>query len=196
MPNISAAILAGGQNSRIGGRNKALLSIGEQTVFQKQIGHLSPFFKNIFVVTNHPEDFPGVETTADIFFSAGPLAGIHAGLSFCKTPYLFVFSCDLPFLAEPLIGMMIKDLEGNPCELLIPVHHHKIEPLHAIYSNLLLPQIEEMLQQKTHRIRELIPRCHARYFEVPETIDTEIAFFNINDPTDLTNAESYAKRIE
>jgi len=196
MHQISAAILAGGINSRMNGQNKALLSVDNQTIFKKQFELLQPYFKDIFVVANHPNQYPEIETTSDIFLSAGPLAGIHAALTFAKTSYVFVFSCDMPFLSAPLIESMLDQVTKIPCDVLIPIHEGKIEPLYAIYHKCLLPKIEAMLQLKVHRIRELFLECDARYFDVPLEIDSEVAFFNVNKPEDLINAETYAKRIK
>lgn len=196
MQNISAAIIAGGKNSRIGGMNKSWLSVDNQTIFQKQLSVLKLVFKDVFVVTNHPEEYSEIKSTKDSYKDAGPLAGIHAALTFAETPFTFVFSCDMPFLSAPLIELMIENIQKNPCEILIPTYQEKIEPLHAIYHKTSLPVIEEMLNNKIYRIREMFPKCNMGYFNVPLDIDYDVAFFNINYQEDLLNAESYAKRIK
>jgi molybdenum cofactor guanylyltransferase len=196
MQQISAVIIAGGKNSRFGGMNKSWLDVDNQTIFERQIAVLRPIFKEIFVVTNHPEEYPEIKWTSDSFEDSGPLAGIHAALSFAETPYIFVFSCDMPFLSPPLIEQMLESIKMNPCEILMPIHQEKIEPMNAIYHKSTLPAIEAMLKNKIFKIREIFPACNLRYFDVPLNIDYDVAFFNINYPIDLIKAESYAKRTK
>jgi molybdopterin-guanine dinucleotide biosynthesis protein A len=196
MQHISAVIIAGGKNSRIGGENKSWLSIDNQTIFERQLAILKPIFNTIFVVTNHPETYSEIKSTKDIYQNAGPLAGIHAALRVAETPTVFVFSCDMPFLSSALINQMLEQFFTNPCEILVPMHDNKMEPLHAIYHKSTLPKIETMLNNEIYRIRALFPISDMRYFNVSLNIDYEDAFFNINNPLDLQNAESHATRIK
>ncbi len=192
---ISAAILAGGKNSRFGGYNKAFFDIAGKKLCDLQIEVLKKYFNNIFVVSNDPLAEFGVPSTKDIFISAGPLGGIHAALEFSGSDNVFVFSCDMPFLSGDLIEKMIENMFSEPCDALIPVHEKGIEPLHAIYSKNIMPPVINLLENTNHKIKLLFDDINMRYFHVDETFDKNRIFFNVNDDNDLKKAQDYAKGI-
>ncbi len=192
---ISAAILAGGKNSRMNGHNKAFVKIGNENILQLQLNVLKKFFKNVFIVSNDDFESHKLQATKDIYKSAGPLAGIHAALEFAKSDYIFVFSCDMPFLSESLIKDMIDDVFSNPSEALIPIHNNGIEPLHGIYSRKLLPNIISLLDNKVYKIRLMFENINIRYYKVEDTLYPNRTFFNVNSINDLKKAQDYAKGI-
>jgi len=186
---ISAAILAGGENSRMDGKNKALLEIEGETLLQRQIIILSDFFDDIFVVGKGIPRSYNVKHVSDIFPASGPLSGIHSALCFSQTDYVFVVSCDMPFLSPKLIELMISEIKKNPCEALVPRHNKGIEPLHSIYNRSIIEKAEIMLRQKEFRIRKIYKNINVNYFDV--NLESEKIFFNINYPDDLKKAQSY-----
>ena len=188
---ISAAILAGGENSRMDGKNKALLEIADETLLQKQIRILSDFFDDIFVVGKGIPQSYKVDLVSDIFPESGPLSGIHSALCFSKTDYVFVVSCDMPFLSPELIELMISEIKKNPCEALVPRHSKGIEPLHSFYNKSIIEKAEIMLRKKDFRIRKIYKNINVSYFDV--TLVPEKIFFNINYPCDMIKAQSYFK---
>ena len=80
----SLIILAGGKNSRFGGKNKAFIQIENKTIIQRIIDNVGYIFSEIIIVTNSPEDFSGYKQNriiTDIYKNKGPLAGLHAALT-------------------------------------------------------------------------------------------------------------------
>jgi molybdopterin-guanine dinucleotide biosynthesis protein A len=55
-PDISAAILAGGKNSRMNGENKALLNIDDIFIIDRQLEVLSKLFNELFIVWKNFEN--------------------------------------------------------------------------------------------------------------------------------------------
>jgi len=53
-PNCCAAILSGGRNTRMEGRNKAFLEVDGRTILDRLIATLSPMFPEIVLVTRQP----------------------------------------------------------------------------------------------------------------------------------------------
>ncbi|MFC5703805.1 molybdenum cofactor guanylyltransferase [Cohnella faecalis] len=109
----SAVLLAGGAGRRMGGVNKAQLTLGAETFIERQIRIVSQWADEIVVVTND-EAFasslteaasdlaansppgPVVRTTPDLFVREGPLAGLHAGLSAASHRLVWLLGCDQP----------------------------------------------------------------------------------------------------
>ncbi len=178
-------ILAGGRNSRMGGADKAFLTVEGETVMQRTLRVLRDCFAQIVVVSNHPGKYVSfdVDVTGDEFRGHGPLAGIHAGLGAVRCDYAFVVACDMPFLRPEPIRYLACRLHAQ--DAVIPYWEGDIEPLHAIYAARLRPVMESALRQGVSAIREFLPRLHVDY--VPEvamrTVDgAEESFRNVNTP--------------
>jgi molybdopterin-guanine dinucleotide biosynthesis protein A len=183
--DVAAIILAGGQNSRMGGADKAFLTVSGQTVFARTLELLRQCFPQVVVVTNRPHKYAGfdVEVTSDEFPGRGPLAGIHAGLGLIRRPYSFVVACDMPFLRIEPIAFLARRLVAQ--EALIPCWDGDIEPLHAIYATALRPRMEQALRAGTCAIREFLPSIRAEYVNeaVLRAVDgADESFRNVNTP--------------
>lgn len=181
---VAGLILAGGQNSRMHGTDKAFLTVNGQTVFERTLRLLRGCFPQVVVVSNRPEKYTcfDVEVTSDAFPGHGPLAGIHAGLSRVRTPYAFVVACDMPFLRVEPIAFLVQILAHDA---VIPCWDGDIEPLHAVYATALRERMEVALQSGVRAIREFLPRIQAEF--IPETLmrgvhGAEESFRNVNTP--------------
>src|SRR5512135_1170874 len=107
--HVAGVILAGGRNRRMGGNDKALLTVEGQTVFARTLTVLRACFPQVLVVSNRPEKYTSfdVQVTSDEFVGQGPLAGIHAALGLVRSPYVFVVACDMPFLRPEPIAFLV-----------------------------------------------------------------------------------------
>ena len=126
-----AAILAGGQSSRMG-RDKALLPFNNQPLIAHIAQILAPIFPEIIVVTANPNIARAAELPAisDRFAGRGPLGGIHAALLHWRAP-TFVVACDMPYLNADFIRYLIADFDGIAR---VPLSQNGFEPLHAVYA--------------------------------------------------------------
>ncbi len=115
---ISALILAGGRATRMGGLDKSALVVDGETIFARQVRVLAPRVVEIIVshgavamgsdpVTRTHDLFAGYRTVVDSVTGAGPLAGVHAGLAACTTPWLLVVAGDMPHVEGALVARMI-----------------------------------------------------------------------------------------
>lgn len=186
---VAGIILAGGQNSRMGGRDKAFLRVGGETVFARSLRVLRRCFDEIVVVSNHPEryvDF-AVEVTPDELPNLGPLGGLHAGLGRISAEYAFVTACDMPFLREEPIAFLVEQVSraGSDCDAVVPWWDGDIEPLHAVYAARLRPRIAGLVAEGARSLREFLPAARTLY--VPQDVmegvgGAEESFRNVNTP--------------
>jgi molybdopterin-guanine dinucleotide biosynthesis protein A len=188
--HITAVVLAGGKNTRFGGADKAFAMIGNVPMVEIVTGRLGEIFKNILVITNSPEKYEaysGITLIADIFKGAGPLGGIHAAMKNAVTPFIFVVSCDMPFLDTGLIMAQI-DFFGShqKVDALMPRIGSDIEPLHTIYSTSLAESLEEFLvMSPDYSIRAFLKDREVVYFDLPAGPRQKKAFSNINIIRDI-----------
>jgi molybdopterin-guanine dinucleotide biosynthesis protein A len=187
---ISAAILTGGKNSRMNGEFKALLDICGTKIIDKQLKVLSSIFDDIFICgkdTGYQNNIPVFE---DDFFDFGPISGIYSALKHSKTDYVFVVSCDMPFLNKDTIKEMIEYCSNNKdTQILIPEHKKGLEPLHALYHKSMLPIIHNQINSGNLSIRKCFSISKTQKFIVNLQHNPTKSFFNVNNPEDLEKAE-------
>ncbi len=183
---VTGVILAGGESRRMGS-TKALLPYKGGRFIEAIHRQLSELFNEVIVVTNCPElyAFLPCRKVADLYPGRGVLAGIHSGLHHSGFPRVFVTACDMPYLNSGLIRRLAALMGENAA--LVPESDGGLEPLHAFYSKVALPAMDEALSGGVWRIVELFDRFAVRIVAsaVVATIDPTFASFrNINTPDD------------
>lgn len=193
--NVAGVVLAGGQNRRMGGADKAFLTVNGQTVFERTLGLLRRCFPQVVVVSNHPERYAAfdVQVTRDEFLRQGPLAGIHAALGVIQLPYAFVVACDMPFLCVEPIAFLIDQIAEH--DAVVPRWDGDIEPLHAMYATALRGRMADALRSGARAIRDFLPSIDVAY--VSEAIMRRVqgadeSFRNVNTPEE---AARFAIRV-
>jgi len=188
--SISAAILAGGQNSRMSGFNKALTQVGGKTMLHSMHDVISKNFDHIILNCNiHYAEYEQYtqHIVHDILPGFGPLSGIHSVLSHCNTEWCFIFACDLPFLSHELIQKQIGFISDD-YDVIVPMHENGIEPLHSIWSVECLGVLEDHLQQSCDlKITSFFKKIRTYYFDTKE----DLCFLNINSKKDIENITKY-----
>ncbi len=182
---ISAIVLAGGGSTRMG-QNKALLKLGKKTMIERVVDSLRPVFKDIILVTNHPEDYPmmeGVEFVKDKknHKRKNSLVGVYSGLLSIQNSRAFVVPCDMPFLNQGLIRHMIKQVGDE--DILVPYTGGHYQPLHAIYATTCIKAMEEALGEQDYRLTAFLKRVNTRTIgdETINMFSSDLkCFLNIN----------------
>lgn len=190
---ISAAILAGGPGSRMGGVIKSNIHIDGQTIISRTIAAVKGLFDEIIIVTNNPVDFSYLHEcrfTADHFINTGPIGGIHAALKASICEAVFVFAGDMPLIDRNLVSRQIELFRSSKCNILIPKINSSIEPLHSVFRTSLLPLLERYLSAGNgFAVREFINTVNTDYMELDDNEETRDIFSNINLPSDIAAAE-------
>jgi molybdopterin-guanine dinucleotide biosynthesis protein A len=184
---VTGVILAGGRNSRMGGRDKAFLRVDGETVFARTLAVLRRCFSHVLVVSNTPEKYVdyAVDVTRDELVGLGPLGGLHAALGRVPTPYAFVTACDMPFLREETIRYLVSRLDEQ--DAIVPEWDGDIEPLLAVYSTGLRTQIADAAAGGVVAVRDFLPRIEVDYVpqaEMARVAGAEESFRNVNTPED------------
>jgi molybdenum cofactor guanylyltransferase len=190
---ITAIILAGGKASRMKGRDKAFLKIGDEPLIKKQLRTLRELFKRIVIVTNSPAKYKrlklpkGTRLIRDVIPDKGPLGGIYSGLAGSGSFYNFVVACDMPFINAALIRYMQSCIKKD-IDIVVPFINGRPQPLFAFYSRSCIPFIEARLNQNRLRVMDLfkdlrikiIAYKNGQKFDSPNRM-----CYNINTKEDL-----------
>lgn len=196
----SAIVLAGGRGRRMGMVEKALLEFEGKTILERLLENLFRVVDEVILSVRDSlqkekilpvlEKFPSREIRFcfDSIEDAGPLEGIRAGLLESRSEYSFVCAGDMPFVNIRVVDLLFEKAEGH--DVALPRWEERMfEPLHAVYSRKLIPEIEKAFERGKHSV--LTP-----VFEMPDVIFVEISeireldpelrtFVNINTVEDL-----------
>ncbi len=159
---IAGYLLAGGENKRMQGEEKAFLMY-RGIPFWKQIVEKMKLTGKIYIsvaaksgnrslARNCFENFDLIE---DLYEKKGPLGGILSGLSVCEEDALLVMPCDMPECREERIVELVQ----NYLEYGMPVFFQDGEyklPFPGIYTKDMIPAMERMLQEKKYRMQDLL----------------------------------------
>ena len=185
--DCSAAILAGGKNTRYGGFHKAFLRIDNQLIIEKHLSLLSSVFGEVIIIANEKELFNqfGVPVYEDIYKDRGPLGGIHTALTYSSNEAVMVFGCDMPYLEAELITSLYACWKEYGNDLCVPKTNGFYEPLHALYSKNVLADMEAWLNHdKPNAVYKFLQsqKVHCLEKEIKNSV-----FININSPRDVAN---------
>jgi molybdopterin-guanine dinucleotide biosynthesis protein A len=109
-PRPAAAILAGGQARRFGGRDKSRLVIEGRAIILRQLDVLRRVAGDVFVVASDAERFAdlGLAVHADRIPNRGPIGGLHTAIDMSPVDRVIVVACDLPFLDAALLARLVE----------------------------------------------------------------------------------------
>ena len=135
---MTAMILAGGKSSRMG-QDKSLLKFGETTLLEHLTILIVPIFNETLVIVNEKEklkdlDLTPVKVYEDLVKEKGPLAGIHTGLLYSRNEMSCVFTCDMPFVDEPLIRRLTHFWEEDYDVVCLEDPEGNYQPFPGIYA--------------------------------------------------------------
>jgi molybdenum cofactor guanylyltransferase len=190
----TGVILAGGQNKRFNGQNKAFIRVGGKRIVDRLMAVYTRLFDQIVLVTNDPAAYMDIDAliVSDHFSVRSSLNGLHAGLFAAAHEYAFFAACDTPFIKGGLIQRVVEEIDPR-ADLIIPCTANGYEPMFAVYRKTCLPAMVWQLERERLKIQELFRKVRVKTVAETELrrADPElISFFNINTPTDLLKAEA------
>ena len=182
----SAVVLAGGRGRRMGMVEKALLEFEGKTIIERLLESLFRVVDEVILSVRDSaqkekfrpvlEKFPAREIRFcfDTLEDAGPLEGIRAGLLESRSEYSFVCAGDMPFVNFRVVDLLFEKASGHDAAL-PRWEDRKFEPLHAVYSRKLIPEIEKAFEKG--RCSVLTP-----VFEMQDVVFVEISEIKELDP--------------
>jgi molybdopterin-guanine dinucleotide biosynthesis protein A len=194
---LTLVIQAGGESRRMG-KDKALVPFLGQTLVERVLGRVSHLADEVLVTTNKPESyaFLGLPLAADVIPGRGALGGLYTALSAAHQLLVAVVACDMPFVSAELLEFERELLEREGYDAVIPRTEGGTEPFHAIYRReTCLPAVEAVLQADKWRVDAWYAKANVRLLspEVTRPYDPRsLAFWNVNTPEELVEAEQIA----
>jgi molybdopterin-guanine dinucleotide biosynthesis protein A len=192
-------ILVGGRSSRFGSP-KAVAHVGGVALIDRARDALLAVPLAPVLVGGEPPNAPtALPWRADVRPGNGPLGGLDAALRWARDERCsgaLVVACDMPFLAPPLLRLLVSEGERGSHTAVAPsITGDRPEPLCAWYSVGLLPLVERRLASGRLGLMELLKEADA--YVLPPTqlalhCDPSINFLNVNTPGDRDRAQRIA----
>jgi molybdopterin-guanine dinucleotide biosynthesis protein A len=197
---IVGLILSGGRSSRMGGRDKALMSLGGKSLLARGIDRLAPQVGEVIVNAN--SDAPayaelGIPVVRDsIGGYSGPLAGIHAGLVWMQTnrpeaSHMVTVPADTPFFPADLVKRFLAALPEDP-RIRVAYSNEGLHPVVGLWPVSTAGIIEAALARGLHKATAFVKQQEAIevFFPAIEIGAASVdPFFNVNRPEDLAAAK-------
>jgi molybdenum cofactor guanylyltransferase len=199
-PPTLGLVLAGGLARRMGGGDKARISIGGATILQRVLARLVPQCSRVIINANgDPARFAdtGLPVIADsVPDFAGPLAGILAGLDWAAAnaptiEWLVSVPGDCPFLPKDLIDRLHEARIAAGAPLACARSGEWRHPVVGLWPVALRDDLRRALVgEGLHKIELWTARHGTAVAEWPAApVDP---FFNVNTPEDAAQAEAVA----
>ena len=198
LKTVTAVILAGGGSTRMGGQDKSLLTIAQQSLLQRMIGRLHSQVERILINSNHPDQAhreTGLTLIADApeFFAQGPLAGMQAALAINPSDYLFVLPCDCTDLPHNIVQQFLDAaLQQNPSAA-VAWSDGRMQPVFALIQTSMLQSLETYLRTGKKNARGWFEQIEASRVDFAAD---ERCFQACNSPTEYQQLKTIIETIK
>jgi molybdopterin-guanine dinucleotide biosynthesis protein A len=190
--DIAAAIVAGGQATRFGGRDKSRVLIGGQSIISRQVAVLQPLTGDLFIVASQRERFAGLpwRVCPDVLPGTGVAGAILTALESTSADRVIVVACDLPFLHGGLLRRLLDLAAGaDGAWVQTPAG---AEPLLACYRRHASSRIRAAIEAGRRKASDLDQILTMRIVDLVELStfgDPSRLLANVNSPEDLSTID-------
>jgi len=183
---ITGVILAGGRGTRMGTVDKGLKPLRGKPMVQWVAERFAPQVDEVLVNANQNIDkyqILGYKVIPDeIGGFAGPLAGLHRGLSEATHELVATAPCDSPFLPKDLIARLRAAMEKAGADLAVAKTDDQPHPVFCLCRKSVLPSLTAFLASGGRKI----DAWYAKLKVVEVMFDDQPdAFSNINTEEEL-----------
>ena len=188
----AGAILAGGLGRRLGGLDKARLSVGGRRIVDRQLAALHALTDHVVLVARDPPRYADLATpvVADAVPGAGPLGGLYTALAWAPTPLVVVVACDMPFVTTALLAELAA--LARDADAAVPRSGGRWHPLCAAYASRCAPLARAALDAGRLTVVDWLRTL--RVVEVDDTVfdrhgGAARVLLNVNTQADHASAE-------
>lgn len=205
---LSAAILAGGQARRYGGRDKSALVVDGRSIRARQIETLAAIAHDILIVGSRANlqsadaacsgeknresarHAVTIRSVADRVPGCGPLGGLHAALVESTGNATVVVACDMPYISGAMLAYLAT--LAASADVVVPRTDSGYHPLCAVYTRACLQPAARRLAERRLKMIDLFEDLRVRVVDADELRgfgDVRRLLTNINSPDDLDRLE-------
>jgi molybdenum cofactor guanylyltransferase len=187
---VSAIVLAGGRSSRMGGVDKAWLTLAGKPLLAWVCDRIGPQVDEIILSVNGEDErygrlgYPVVHDEFPGY--AGPLAGLAAGMKQARHAQVLTVPCDTPLLPADLVTQLVAAWRASDARMAVAKSGGRAHHAIMLCSGQLLSDLEAFLAGGGRKVAAWQAAHRAAYIE----FGNAGAFRNLNTPADLAELEA------
>lgn len=199
---VAGVVLAGGRARRMGGVDKSLLLLDDQSILDHVVARSRVQVSRLLINTNskapqfHSYGLTLVKDSVDGY--VGPLAGVLAGMEWLQSTggddngrqWLASFPADSPFFPDDLVNKLLTAAIAVGADIACATHDGQRSPLFTLWSTGVSEDLHRQLERRQRRVTSFQQRHHC--VVVPFDSEPYDPFFNINTLDDLAAARALA----
>jgi len=201
-------ILAGGQSTRMGGTEKAMLPLGGKPMLARVIDRLKPQVDRLLLSANgDPQRFSalGVPVERDQI-GEGPLAGLLAGMRWSEknmpeAKFIVSVAADTPFFPPDLVERLSEGCGRDENTVALAASSAGTHPVFGLWPVKLADGLQKYLNSGAHpkvlAFADRFMRLNVPFDDIilpnGEAVDP---FFNVNTPEEARTAEAIVAALE
>ena len=147
--NVTAFVLAGGKSSRMGS-DKALLTVGEQTLLTQALRTASAAANTVRISGSKERYGKSGDVVEDMYENCGPLGGIHASLSATSTDLNLMLSVDMPRMTSEFLKWLLERAGASPELIIVPHAAGGPQPLRIADHKRAAPPVDFGMAKTLH----------------------------------------------
>lgn len=197
-------ILCGGDSSRMGS-DKALLPFGNCCLIEYLVHKFEPYFPKIYLSVKQKGIYShlnlNVREISDIYFNAGPLAGVFSTLSMIDEDKAFYISIDTPFVNPKLATRLLEKISSYDICAIDHVKEGTKEVLSAVYSKSCITKMGKCLLLRQYSLENVHKKCKTLYIpeeelkrEFPPSF--KMQFFSLDTRNSYYRSLNYLSKLE
>jgi molybdopterin-guanine dinucleotide biosynthesis protein A len=184
---VGVAILAGGKSRRMDAQDKAFLTFNGRTFLEHILTQVATFPEILISATPsaHQQRYTrfGFPIIPDEYVEHGPIGGIYSVLHACRSPFLLVLSCDMPFFERTLAEYLALQAANGLHDALIPLTSDgRAQPLCAVYAKTSAPVFLSQIRAGNNRLRDTLALLNTRYIPLEQSGFPDTLLTNVNTP--------------
>lgn len=171
------------------GVDKSLLAFGEfDSLAQYQYERLKPYFKHIYISTKDSNKFHFnasfiIDDNKEVY---APTVAIKSIFQYIKNNSFLAIAVDTPFITIDSISKLIS-LHNSNIDITTTIFKGKIQPMFTIYSDKIIPIINNMIKNNQHKLNSMIKNSYYQTLE----LKCEKELLNLNYYEEYKTALSY-----
>lgn len=165
------------------GSDKALLSLGGQTLLERALQIARRVAKTVFIAGPRERYERYGDIVEDVIRDCGPLGGIHAALCVTKTDLNLMLSVDTPLMSSDFLGWLLEHARTSRELVVVSEALGGLQPLAAVYRRPLRALAEQALKNGDYKIDHLFRLAPTRYISEDEIVAAGFSlagFRNVN----------------
>lgn len=188
IPELAAAVLAGGRSRRMG-RDKALMEWRGERLLDRQLRLLKALGPaHLFLSTRLGVSYDGLDVPLvfDREEDRGPLGALDALFARSRASHFLIVAVDMPQLTFDVLQVLLA--RCTPHTGVVPQQGDEFEPLAAVYPRACAARLPALLRHGRGAMHDLIQPALAAGELAAWTVpnDWSSAFANWNKPDDLS----------